>query len=162
MDKKHFTPILSPFGLLYIFLLHRSFYSLLGYRIIMDLIKKLFRFQRHQWYNHFFQRDSPMLKSICIKRYIVLIVVGIGKEIVASIKNIACADVRCRQPNVFGFQNIVHFLSVVLKIASQFVSQVCIQLFITHYFQRFLYSDGSMIRREDDFGSRFAYGFQQL
>jgi hypothetical protein len=42
---------------------------------------------------HFFHADTPMLERIFVVRYVIIVVVGIGKEAVSCGENVAGADV---------------------------------------------------------------------
>src|SRR5690606_31053038 len=73
-------------------------------------------YQMNNRYNHFFQGHSPMLKSILIVIHIIVVVVGIGKEIVFYRKDIAGGNIYFRQ---FCFIRLVDF-----KYFSRFKIQV--------------------------------------
>ena len=92
--------------------------------------------QGYQRYEHFLHRDAAMLECVAIVRHIIIVIIGIGKEIVARSKDVGRTQVGSREQDftwVFDFKD---FFGVVFQILPQFVAQVRVRVLVPDDFDR--------------------------
>ena len=93
-----------------------------------------FRSEGNQWHKHLLHRYSAMLECVLVVSYIVVIVVWVGKKVVAGGKYVACAQVRRGQEGFCRLLYFIYLFRVVVKRLTQFVSQIGVCVLVAHYF----------------------------
>ena len=86
-----------------------------------------------------------MLECVFVIIHVVIVVVGVGKEIVFTSKNKARSKVLQWQKYIMGFLHFVHLFGVVSDVFPLFVAEVRIHVFITHDFDWVFHSDASVV-----------------
>ena len=91
-----------------------------------------------------------------------VIIVGVSKEVSAHSKDVGRADVRRRKLGLGGFLDFIHFLGIVAEILAQLVSQIGVDITVTHDLECLVHTDTSVIRSDEN--GIFAIGqeFQQV
>ena len=69
-----------------------------------------------------------MLKGVLIVAYIVIVVIGIGKECISCGEHIGCAQVGGRQLSLLGISDCEYFLGFIIQVLSQFVPKVGVRV----------------------------------
>ena len=91
-----------------------------------------------------------MLESVFIVRHIVVVVVGIGKETVSRSKDIACADIGCRQESLVRLLDSEDLLLVESKVLAQLVPQIGVGISVSDNLHRLLASDRAVVGGQHD------------
>ena len=86
-----------------------------------------------------------MLERVFIVRHVVVVVVGISEEAVATSKGIRRAEVGRRQESLVRFLYGKHVLGIVSKVLAKLVSKVGVSIPVSDYLQRLRSSYGAMI-----------------
>ncbi len=92
--------------------------------------------QGYQRDEHLLHADSSMLEGILVILYVVIIIVGIGKEIIACGKDVGGAQVGTGQSGFVRVTYLKHFLLVVGKALAQLVAQVGVCVLVSHHLDR--------------------------
>lgn len=88
----------------------------------------------HEGYQHFLHGDASMLEGVFVIRDIIIVVVGIGKKVVARDQDIACADIWRGELCFVWLFDDKHFLGIVAKIFAEFVAQIGIGVSVADNF----------------------------
>ena len=78
-----------------------------------------------------------MLECVLVVGYIVVVVVGVGKEGITIRKYISCAQIRSGQLCFMWLLDREHFLGIVGKILAQLIAQVGVGITVTYYLDWF-------------------------
>jgi hypothetical protein len=86
-----------------------------------------------------------MLESILIIIGVIIIIIGIGKEVAVMCKYIAGTYISRRQIGKPGIAHFKYMLRLVIQIPAQLIAKIGICFTIANYFNRIINPDGSMI-----------------
>ena len=80
-----------------------------------------------------------MLEGIAVVVGVIIKVVGIGKKVAATRKNVGRTYILARKVNFFGIAYMKTVLFVEIEVFAGFETQIGIGLAVAHYFNRILY-----------------------
>ena len=92
-----------------------------------------------------------MLECVFVIIHVVIVVVGVGKEIVFTSKNKARSEVLQRQEYIIRFFYFIHFLWVVSDVFPLLVPEVRIHVFIAHNFDGVFHADTAVVCSNNHF-----------
>ena len=92
-----------------------------------------------------------MLERIFVVGHVVIVVVGIGKEVVARGKHIGGTQIWGRQMCLRGILDGKHLFWIVGQILAQFVAQIGVGVPVTDDFNRGGSTDAAVVGGDDDF-----------
>ena len=73
-----------------------------------------------------------MLEGVLVITYIIIVVIGIGKERITRSKHITGREVRCRQLGLFRVLDDKKVLRVVAEVLAELIAQVRIGIAVTN------------------------------
>ena len=114
--------------------------------------KTSFATHGHQRYEHFFHGNATVLEGVLVVVDVVVIIVGIGEEIVVLSKDVGCADIRRRQGGSLGCFQLKDLLGVVAEILAQFVTQIGVCVLVTNHLDGVVHTDRAVVGGDDDVG----------
>ena len=91
----------------------------------------------NQWNEHLFHADTPMLERIFVIRYVIIVVVGVGKEAIACGENVAGANVWRGQLGLVRLFDGKHLFSVIVQVLAQLITKVGVGVAVAHYLYGF-------------------------
>ena len=91
-----------------------------------------------------------MLEGVFVILNVVIVVVGVGKEVVTCSKDVCSAQVRPGQSYLMRLLNLENFLGIVAEILAQLVSQVGVGVLVAHYLYGVVASDATVVRCQDN------------
>ena len=86
---------------------------------------------------HLFHTDTPMLERIFVVRYVIIVVVGVGKEAVSCGENVAGANVWRRQLGLVRLFDGKNLFSVIVQVLAQLITKVGVSIAVAHYLYGF-------------------------
>src|SRR5689334_12360318 len=90
-----------------------------------------------------------MLKRVFVKIHVIIIVVGIGEELIFNGKHICSGYILLRQKETVGLKRLHYFSTFVAQIFSLLVAQIGIYIFVANNFEWFLHTNGAVIGSND-------------
>ena len=105
----------------------------------------------NQGYHNLFHRFSSVLERVFVISHIIVVVVGVCKEIVVCGENVSRADIGRRQSIAFGRFYLVRLFGVVAERFSHFIAEVCIGVFVADNLDGVVDVYGSVVGGENDF-----------
>ena len=101
--------------------------------------------QSDEGHQHLLQADTAMLEGILVILHVIVIVVGVGKEVVLHGKDVGRAEVRTGQACPQRFLYLEYLLLVVRQILAQLVAQVRIRVPVANHLHRVVAADAAVV-----------------
>jgi hypothetical protein len=79
-----------------------------------------------------------MLEGVFVVSNVIIVVVGICKEIITSYEVVCGGDIRCRQMCFLRVCNDESVFGTTIEVFTEFISQICIRISIADNFDRFV------------------------
>src|SRR5690554_1206469 len=102
-------------------------------------------FQNCKRNEHLFHGNAAVLEAVLVIAYIVVVIVGVGKEVVARSKNVGGRHIGLWQKDAFGLAYLVNRAGVVGQVFSLLVAQVGIGVAVAHHLYGILYPYGAVV-----------------
>ena len=112
--------------------------------------------------NHFLKRNPPMLESILEVIHVVIVIIGVSKEIIFHSKDIGRGYIQSRKLSILGSPYLKNFPRLKIQILSLLVPQVCRDMLISNNLVRPIYPLGPVICRQNHLPSCLLDFFHQL
>ena len=91
-----------------------------------------------------------MLEGVAVVADVVVVVVGVGEETVATREDIACGEVGGGEERALGIGNLEDLLGVVVQVLAEFVAQVGVGILVALDAHGALTTDAAVVGGEDD------------
>ena len=91
-----------------------------------------------------------MLEGVLVILHVVVVVVRIGKEVIACGEHIARGEVRCRELRFLRFLDDEEILTVVGQALAELVAQVGVGVAVAYYLHGTVGTYAAMVGGEDD------------
>ena len=91
-----------------------------------------------------------MLEGVLIILHVIVVVVRIGKEVVAGGEHIARGEIRCRELRFLWLFDDEEVLAVVGKVFAELIAQVGVGVAVADNLDRIVGTDAAMIGGDDD------------
>lgn len=108
-------------------------------------LSQVLRCQCDEWNQHLFERYTSVLEGVAVVGGVVVVVVGVGEEIVAIGKNVGRGEVWSREPELFRVLDFIHLLLVVAEILPHLVAEVGVGVFVAHHLYCVVYMDCAVV-----------------
>lgn len=95
-----------------------------------------------------------MLECSVVILNVVIVVVGVGKEVAIVSEDICRGDVGRWKPENLGPLDFVDLARVVVEVFAHFVTQVGVGVFVTYHLDGVVDADGAVVGGEDDASAR--------
>ena len=92
-----------------------------------------------------------MLEGVFVVLHIMVVVVGIGKEVVVHCEDVAGGDIWRGEPEAFGAFYFIHLSVVVAEVFAELVAQVGVGVFVAYDFDGIVNTYGAVVGSDDDF-----------
>ena len=86
-----------------------------------------------------------MLESVFVVLHIMVVVVGIGKEVVVHCEDVAGGDIWRGEPEAFGAFYFIHLSVVVAEVFAELVAEVGVGVFVAHHLYCVVYMDCAVV-----------------
>ncbi len=96
--------------------------------------------------DHFLKRDAPMLKSILVMAHVVIVIVGVSKEIILHSKHIGRGYIQARKFSVLRAAHFKNFSRLKIQVSTLLVTQVGGYVFVPNDLVGPIYSFGTVVR----------------
>ena len=103
-----------------------------------------------------------MLKSVLIEVDVIVIVVGIGEELVLRCKNVRCRNVLLWQIKALRLGRLYHLVAFIPQVLSLFIAQVRIHRLVANDLEGSLHANRPVVRGDDNTGVFFGDLFQNV
>src|SRR5690606_21569012 len=98
----------------------------------------------------FLHTHSTVLKSVFIEIYVIIVVVGVGKELILDGKNVGGGYVDLGEEKTFRAGNLHEFTAFVSEVFPLLVTQVGVHIAVANDLEGALDPDRAMVSGQDD------------
>ena len=116
----------------------------------------LARRQRDAGHEHLLHRDAPVLERVTVIVDVVVVVVGIGEEVLLVAKDVAVCQMVDGKTYIFRFARSISFLSIEREALTKLVAQIGRGVAIANDLDRFAHADGAVVGGQDDLGAHLS------
>ena len=98
-----------------------------------------------------------MLECACVILHVIVIIVGIGEEILIAGVDECARQVGCRKTELLGIVHLIYLLWIIIQIFTYLITQVGVGVAVAHHLYRIVHTDSAVVGGDNHLESQLSH-----